>query len=198
MPVGIKSSGGGTTTLVAANSATNYTATLPANSGTVVTTGSTAVVTQAMMGAASVGATQLAATAALSNLYGLTYLPLFSGYRDSGNVSASSVVLHNNINVNTGSCYSSATGRFTCPVAGNYEVSIGGHAENAQPVELTILKNGSSVQGEYSNGSAYGAVTCTTVLSCAANDYIQQRVTTGTFWGGNNSGLRMTVKLISI
>ena len=49
MPVGIKSSGGGTTTLVATNSATNYTATLPANSGTVVTTGSTAVVTPAMM-----------------------------------------------------------------------------------------------------------------------------------------------------
>lgn len=188
MPVGIKSSGGGTTTLVAANSAASYTATLPANSGTIVTTGSTAVVTPAM----------LTSTAALSNLYGLTYLPLFSGYRDAGNVAASTVVLHNNINVNTGSCYSSATGRFTCPVAGNYEVSIGGHAENAQPVELTILKNGSSVQGEYSNGSAYGAVTCTTVLSCAANDYIQQRVTTGTFWGGNNSGLRMTVKLISI
>lgn len=146
----------------------------------------------------AVGSTQLAATAALSNLYGLTYLPLFSGYRDAGNVAASNVVLHNNINVNTGSCYSSATGRFTCPVAGNYEVSIGGHAENAQPVELTILKNGSSVQGEYSNGSAYGAVTCTTVISCAATDYIQQRVTTGTFWGGNNSGLRMTVKLISI
>jgi hypothetical protein len=41
MPVGIKSSGGGTTTLVAASSATNYTATLPANSGTVITTGST-------------------------------------------------------------------------------------------------------------------------------------------------------------
>lgn len=41
MPVGIKSSGGGTTTLVAANSATNYTATLPANSGTIITTGST-------------------------------------------------------------------------------------------------------------------------------------------------------------
>ena len=148
--------------------------------------------------AGAVGATQLAATAALSNLYGLAYLPVFSGYRDAGNVSASNIVLHNSININTGSCYSAATGRFTCPVAGNYEINIGGHAENAQPVELTILKNGVSVGSEYTNGAAYGAVSCTTVIICAASDYIQQRVTTGTFWGGNNSGLRMTVKLISI
>jgi hypothetical protein len=146
----------------------------------------------------AVGATQLAGTAVSSNLYGLTYLPLFSGYRNAGNVSATNAVLHNIIQVNTGSCYSSATGRFTCPVAGNYEVSIGGHAENAQPVLIQIYKNGSGIQGEYSNGSAYGSVSCTTVISCAANDYIQHYVLTGTLWGGDSSGLRMTVKLISI
>jgi hypothetical protein len=41
MPVAIRSSGGGATTLVATSSATDYTATLPDNSGTVITTGST-------------------------------------------------------------------------------------------------------------------------------------------------------------
>jgi hypothetical protein len=155
-------------------------------------------VSSTQLAAGAVGATQLAATAALSNLYGLTYLPVFSGYRDAGNVSATNVVLHNIININTGSCYSAATGRFTCPVAGNYEVSISGHAENSQPVQLYVYKNGSAVQGEYSNGAAYSAVSCTTVITCAINDYIQQYVVTGTFWGGNNTGLRMTVKLVSI
>lgn len=188
MPVAIRSSGGGATTLVATSSATNYTATLPANSGTVVTTGSTAVVTPAM----------LTSTAALSNLYGLTYLPLFSGYRTSGNVSATNVVLHNVINVNTGSCYNSTTGRFTCPVAGNYEISIGGHGENNQPVQLFVYKNGSAFQGTFSQGSTYGNLSCTTVVTCAANDYLQHYVTLGTLWGGDQSGLRMTVKLVSI
>lgn len=46
---------GGTLTLAAQDSAVNNTATLPANSGTVVTTGSTGVVTQAMMGAGVAG-----------------------------------------------------------------------------------------------------------------------------------------------
>ncbi len=40
MPIGIKSSGGGTTTLVATSSASNFTATLPDNTGTIITTGS--------------------------------------------------------------------------------------------------------------------------------------------------------------
>jgi hypothetical protein len=146
----------------------------------------------------AVGATQLAATAALSNLYGLTYLPLFSGYRTAGNVSATNVVLHNVINVNTGSCYNSSTGRFTCPVAGNYEISIGGHVENTQPASIYVYKNGAAGQGEYTSGSAYGAASCTIVVACAANDYLQHYVTIGTFWGGDGSGLRMTVKLISV
>jgi len=155
-------------------------------------------VSSTQLAAGAVGATQLAATAALSNLYGLTYLPLFSGYRTAGNVSATNVVLHNVINVNTGSCYNSSTGRFTCPVAGNYEISIGGHVENTQPASIYVYKNGAANQGEYTNGSAYGAASCTIVVACAANDYLQHYVTIGTFWGGDGSGLRMTVKLVSI
>lgn len=49
MPIGIKSSGGGTTTLVATSSASNFTTTLPDNTGTIVTTGSTGVVTPSLL-----------------------------------------------------------------------------------------------------------------------------------------------------
>jgi hypothetical protein len=178
----------GTVTLTPADTGNAFVATIPAVTGNLVSTGSTGVVTGAM----------LASSAALTNLYGLTYLPLFSGYRNAGLVSATNVVLHNVINVNTGSHYSAATGRFTCPVAGNYEVSVGGHAENTQPATTYIYKNGSAVQGEYTSGSAYGAASCTIVITCAANDFIQHFVTAGTMWGGDPSGLRMTVKLISV
>ena len=49
MPVSIKGTGGGSVTLSAAAAATDTTLTLPNTTGTVITTGSTAVVTQAML-----------------------------------------------------------------------------------------------------------------------------------------------------
>lgn len=49
MPVRLNSSGGGSVTLDVPSTAGTFTATIPANSGTVVTTGSTAAVTPAML-----------------------------------------------------------------------------------------------------------------------------------------------------
>lgn len=49
MPVKLNSSGGGSVTLTTPSTATDYTATFPANTGNVVTTGSSAVVTPAML-----------------------------------------------------------------------------------------------------------------------------------------------------
>jgi hypothetical protein len=49
MPVKLNSSGGGSVTLDVPSTASDFTATIPANSGTVVTTGSTATVTPAML-----------------------------------------------------------------------------------------------------------------------------------------------------
>lgn len=49
MPVKLNSTGGGSVTLTVPSTATDYTATFPANTGNVVTTGSSAVVTPAML-----------------------------------------------------------------------------------------------------------------------------------------------------
>ena len=49
MPVSIKGTGGGSVTLSSGAAATDTTLTLPNTTGTVITTGSTAVVTQAML-----------------------------------------------------------------------------------------------------------------------------------------------------
>jgi hypothetical protein len=49
MPLKLNSSGGGSVTLDVPSTASTFTATIPANTGTVVTTGSTAAVTPAML-----------------------------------------------------------------------------------------------------------------------------------------------------
>lgn len=122
--------------------------------------------------------------------------PAFFGYRTSGNISATNTVLHNVVVTNRGSCYNSSTGIFTVPIAGLYEVIAGGHAENSQPVSLTINQNGTAVAEEYTNGSTYGSVTLAVIISCSVNDQIISQVATGTMWGGNRSGLRMSVKYL--
>ena len=122
--------------------------------------------------------------------------PRFYGYRTAGNVTATATVLHNMVITNTGSCYNSSTGIFTCPIAGVYEIMVGGHGENSQPIVLQIQLNGTSITEEYGNGAAYSAVNAFAIVTCAANDQIRSVVSTGTMWGGNVSGLRMSVKLI--
>ena len=122
--------------------------------------------------------------------------PAFYGFRNGGNVSGTNTVIHNAVITNIGSCYNASTGVFTCPVAGVYEVMVGGHAENSQPVVMQISQNNVTKSEEYGNGAAYLPVSTFAILSCAANDQIRHVVATGTFWGGNDSGLRMSVKLI--
>jgi hypothetical protein len=129
--------------------------------------------------------------------YPLTPLrPAFYGFRNGGNVSATNTVLHNAVITNIGSFYNASTGVFTCPVAGVYEAMVGGHAENSQPVVMQIKQNGIVKAEEYGNGAAYMAVSTFAIMSCAAGDTITHVVSVGTFWGGSDSGLRMSVKLI--
>lgn len=120
MPVGIKSSGGGTTTLVAESSATNYTATLPANSGTVITTGSTFSGTG----------------------------PAFSAYQSISQTLPSTTYTKIQLQAedfDTANCFDSTTNyRFTPTVAGYYQINgLVSINSSATQVVTAIYKNGS-------------------------------------------------------
>ncbi len=99
MPVKLNSTGGGSVTLTTPSTATDYTATFPANTGDVITTGSSAVVTPAML---STGAPSWNSSGVLSfnsgygsvaTAYGCRAWVNFNGtgtlsIRGSGNVSS--------------------------------------------------------------------------------------------------------------
>ena len=71
MPVKLNSTGGGSVTLTTPSTATDYTATFPANTGNVVTTGSSAVVTPAMLTQPLTQATSKSATSTSVDFTGI-------------------------------------------------------------------------------------------------------------------------------
>jgi hypothetical protein len=137
MPVKLNSTGGGSVTLTTPSTATDYTATFPANTGNVVTTGSSAVVTQTMLATnvagngPAFGATSAATQNVTSNV--LTKLTLGTELYD------------------TASCFSSS--RFTPNVAGYYLIfgfGSGSTVEGGNRVDLAevrLYKNGTSQPG---------------------------------------------------
>jgi len=129
------------------------------------------------------------------------YQPMFCGFRSTSpnTIGAGNVVIHNSVITDIGSCYSQSTGRFTCPVAGKYLVSIEGHAENSQPTAHNIRKNGTSIAYTYASvpSGSYAASSKTLILNCAVNDYIDHYISSGTLWCGDASGVSVSISLIA-
>lgn len=132
MPLKLNSSGGGSVTLDVPSTASTFTATVPANTGTVVTTGSTAAVSQAMLASGVAGNG-----------------PAFSAYRSSDQTGISDAVFTkvqlNLENFDTASCFDSTTNyRFTPNVAGYYQINGTLYITGALAAGLSaIYKNGS-------------------------------------------------------
>jgi hypothetical protein len=139
MPVKLNSSGGGSVTLTTPSTATDYTATFPANTGNVVTTGSSGVVTQAMLGTGVTGNG-----------------PAFSAYASVGQTLTSGVFTKVQLNTkefDTASCFDNTTNyRFTPNVAGYYMFSwcCGGKG-------ATTMTGSSSYLYKNNAGIKYGA-----------------------------------------
>lgn len=173
MPVAIRSSGGGATTLVATSSPTDYTATLPANSGTVVTTGSTAAVTQTMLAAGVAGNG-----------------PTFSAYQSSSQSIANGGTFYKvqfqTEEWDTANCFDSTTNyRFTPNIAGYYQFSssIGWGANSSSGVAVALYKNGSLYKiGTYAWNGNIGPVTNLSALAYAngSSDYFEIYVVNNT------------------
>lgn len=136
MSLKLNSSGGGSITLQEPSTASNRTLTLPDNTGTVISTASTGVITQAMM------ASGVAGTG-----------PAFRAYLAS-NQSVSNAVFtkiqFDTEDFDTNNCYNNTTNyRFTPNVAGYYQVNtvcyFSASAARPTEVQIALYKNGSAV-----------------------------------------------------
>lgn len=142
MPVRLNSSGGGSVTLDVPSTASTFNAVIPANNGTLVTTGSTAAVTQGMLASGVAGNG-----------------PAFSAY-NSGTQSGLSLGVYNKVNFNveefdTANCYNPSLARFTPNVAGYYQVNLAaqaGGSTNTNFVIARLYKNGSGVASGFGSG----------------------------------------------
>jgi hypothetical protein len=138
MGVKLQAVSGGSVELVPTKTASKFTATMPANTGTVVTTGSTAVVAQAML------ATNVAGNG-----------PAFSAY-PSANATISATtytkVILNTEDFDTASAFDSTTNyRFQPLVAGYYQINF------VATMPQIASSNTNSFVALYKNGSYYKA-----------------------------------------
>jgi hypothetical protein len=160
-------SGNGTLTIAAPNTSTDYTLTLPAETGTVITTGANAAVSQAML------ASGVAGTG-----------PAFSAYLSANQTVTSGVQTKVQCNTevfDTASCYDNATNyRFTPNVDGYYQISATvGPYGGAIPTRciLSVYKNGTSATrlADFAITSAYAngvGGSCLVYLN-GSTDYVE-------------------------
>lgn len=106
------------------------------------------------------------------------YQPRFFVNRSDTTSYNGAVVLFNNVELNVGSCYSAATGRFTAPVAGHYFFHATGGQANA--FYFDIRKNGTGViRAEHQTGTYFHWMTTARTIYLNANDYVDVYATAG-------------------
>jgi hypothetical protein len=168
MGVKLVASSGGSVELVPTNTASNFTVTVPAATGTMLTTASTAVVTQTML------STNVAGNG-----------PAFSAYLNSSQSFTGGVYTKVQLNAeewDTNNNFDSTTNyRFTPTVAGYYQV-------NCQAQQSSTY-SGTNVVAIYKNGAAYKSATLSTygpptlsamVYLNGSTDYIELYTNLGT------------------
>ena len=133
-----------------------------------------------------------------SNRVTMPYQPAFDVGLTSGGVASTNVVLFNNVRLNQGSHYNTSTGRFTAPVNGLYEFYWGGIKNNTSSVTRVVLrKNGTDVrENRLAEGDIYNAACWIMLIELNASDYVDIRITAGSFYGqtdfyGNAFGGRL-------
>jgi hypothetical protein len=162
MPVKLNSSGGGSVTLDVPATATATSLIIPSNAGTMITTGSTGVVTQAMLA---------------SNVVGNG--PAFSAYLGSGQSLSSNVVTKLNVDTelfDTNNNYNTSLYRFTPSVAGYYFVTGRMSVPGGNFVTPFIYKNGLVAKSGTIGGvvnSPYGSVVSGLVYLNGSTDFIE-------------------------
>ena len=162
MPVKLNSTGGGSVTLTTPSTASDFTATFPAATGNVVTTGSSAVVSQAMLASGVAGNG-----------------PAFSAYQSSSQALSAAVntkVTLTSEDFDTASCFASS--RFTPNIAGYYQFNGGVRTDSTiAAFQGKIVKNGTTeiAAGSFTNNSllAFQSVCSGLVYLNGSTDYVE-------------------------
>lgn len=104
------------------------------------------------------------------------YQPSFfvrSGTTGGSGSSGTAVYVFTDVEHNTGSHYSTSTGRFTAPIAGRYLMMSGVLSRSGTGMNLNMRKNGSNIAvAEDSRSGGYGEANITIIANLAAGDYI--------------------------
>ena len=114
------------------------------------------------------------------------YQPFARVYRRSGSnptLTNGQTIVFNNADANVGNCYSTSTGRFTCPASGTYimmsKIELNSGAGD-WAYNYGAHKNGSNIAGvfEAKISASYWAATSMAIIECNANDYLEFKIST--------------------
>ena len=112
-------------------------------------------------------------------------------YDLNSSIQSGNYIIHNNVHTNNGSHYNTGNGRFVCPVAGYYYASIMAMTNNSSTqLDIELHKNGSNPNNilvPYNqSGGTYNQVAGSCIIYCAANDYLQFKLNSGSVYNGRH------------
>jgi hypothetical protein len=109
--------------------------------------------------------------------------------RETSAWTTNNTIVWNKVNENIGNAYNASTGEFTCPVTGYYMVSIFVMSDSQSTMDVELQKNGSTalqfVPFQSDTGGLHNQISGMTIISCAANDTLRLKLTTGSIYPGN-------------
>lgn len=113
------------------------------------------------------------------------FQPIFYAYQTGSAAGTALGAFTNQFNttlINVGNCYSTSTGRFTAPIAGNYRFDakfLARHSGAVGALEFTFYRNGSNIVGRsfcytyVTAASDHDVMYANLYITLAVNDYIQ-------------------------
>lgn len=122
----------------------------------------------------------------------LPYQPAFYAMMNNTNITGTAAIVFEDVYVNRGSCYNSANGRFTAPVAGTYMFSAN-FLKRSGSGRLLFHKNdtyyGSGNSQVYAAATVDTPLAATIIITLAVNDYVNVIVSidAGDVYGNPNS-----------
>lgn len=131
----------------------------------------------------------------------MPYQPIFAAYRTSSQTGTSPfTIVFDTASLNVGSNYSTSTGRFTAPIAGNYYLIFQtlGITGTWNSLDIILYKNGSSAPAILSarptstagTEAVSNLSTAFGIVTLAASDYVEIKVAGTTIYSDGNAWLK--------